>query len=86
LSAPQDPLAAIGGGVLLLRGREGRVSEGREEGTGRNREGEGKGEGREEERRRKGREEERRGRERKGGKSIASSLFNFWPRAWHLSR
>jgi len=28
-SAPQDPLAAIEGGVLLLRGREGRDREGR---------------------------------------------------------
>ena len=28
-SAPQDPLVAIAGGVLLLRGREGRDREGR---------------------------------------------------------
>jgi len=33
LSAPPDPLAAVGGGVLLLRGREGR-EKGRKGGGG----------------------------------------------------
>jgi len=39
LSAPPDPLAAIGGGCLLLKGRE------RKE-IGKGKEGDGKGEGR----------------------------------------
>ena len=38
LSAPADPLAAIGGGCLLLRGKEGK-------GMGKGKEGEGKGKG-----------------------------------------
>ena len=42
-SAPPDPLAAIGGGVLLLRKREGegQEKEGKETGKGRDTEGEG---------------------------------------------
>jgi len=36
LSAPPDPLAAIGGGVLLLRGRDGKGEEEKgKEGKGR---------------------------------------------------
>jgi len=38
LSAPADPLAAIGGGCLLLRGKEGK-------GMGKGKKGDGKGEG-----------------------------------------
>jgi len=37
LSAPPDPLATIGGGCLLLRGKEGK-------GMGKRKEGDGKGE------------------------------------------
>jgi len=37
LSAPADPLAAIRGGVLVLRGREGRGEEKRREGEGKKR-------------------------------------------------
>jgi len=60
-SAPPDPLAAIGGGVLLLRKREGegQEKEGKETGKGRERDTEG--------------ERERDGK----GTGIASSLFNF---------
>jgi len=45
-SAPPDPLAAIGGGAVLLRGREGRNRE-RERGGMERRKGKGRGEGKE---------------------------------------
>ena len=41
MSAPPDPLAAIGGGCLLLRGKEGK-------GMGKGKKGDGKGKGRRE--------------------------------------
>jgi len=69
LESSPDPLAAIGGRVLLLRGRKGRGAEGEKEGEGKEREMEtegGKGYG----------------GEGRGGHGIASSLFNYWLRAW----
>jgi len=43
LQRSPDPLAAIGGGVLLLKGRKGREGEGREKKKGKGRKGRGRG-------------------------------------------
>ena len=65
LSAPPDPLAAIGGGCLLLKEREGK-------GMGKGKEGDGKEEGR------KGREERERADPRPGLRKCKDGNPKVW--------